>query len=250
MLQSSAETQPVERLLDAERTGVVEMNSARVYRILRGEILAGKLKPGERLVRRTQAKRLGVSAIPVLEALHRLEQDGLVETPAMHTARVRSLTIADVRDTMILREAIESQIARVLCQGGTREQFDELYLRADVLDEMMARLDPGLQEGVEKHLEFHLLMGKFSGAPLLLTELRRVWTRWFMLLAWVDAAMYPCRPGPHRRLIDAVASRDLLRADEAARFHVRGTPEEYEHLMKQQQKVLDKLREMNWVVSA
>ncbi len=53
--------------------------SRRVYAVLRDDIVAGRLKPGERLVRKAIAERLGVSTIPVIEALYMLEIDGYVE---------------------------------------------------------------------------------------------------------------------------------------------------------------------------
>ena len=50
----------------------------KVFRQLEEEILNGALKAGEQLTEVRISQRLGVSRTPVREAIHRLEQDGLV----------------------------------------------------------------------------------------------------------------------------------------------------------------------------
>ncbi|HEX7008932.1 MAG TPA: GntR family transcriptional regulator, partial [Phycisphaeraceae bacterium] len=82
-----------------------------VYQTLREEILNGQLKPGTRLVRRAVSARLGVSRMPVADALVRLEQDGLVESRPMIGARVVPLTPQRLRDDQVMREALECQAA-------------------------------------------------------------------------------------------------------------------------------------------
>lgn len=71
------------------------------YALLRDDILCGRLAPGERLVRKALAERLGVSTIPVIEALYMLEIDGYVENRALAGCRVRSLTMQEGEPTTI-----------------------------------------------------------------------------------------------------------------------------------------------------
>ncbi len=51
----------------------------RTYEHLKSVILSGRFRPGERLAEEHLAEELGVSRTPVREALHKLEQDGLIE---------------------------------------------------------------------------------------------------------------------------------------------------------------------------
>ena len=90
--------------------------SAKVYHTLRDEILSGALPPHTRLVRRTVSKRLGVSPMPVTEALLRLEQDGLVESEPMYGSRVKAWTLEAVQGDEVLREALECQAARLCAE--------------------------------------------------------------------------------------------------------------------------------------
>ena len=63
-----------------------------VFETLRQKILKGELKPGERLIEVALAQRLGVSRTPVREAIHKLEQEGLVVMAPRKGAQVATST--------------------------------------------------------------------------------------------------------------------------------------------------------------
>ena len=84
-----------------------------VYQQLRDKMLRGDLKFGTPLSRRALASELGMSLIPVSEAMQRLEMDGLVESWPRVGTRVTVPTVEDIRDFVILREALEAQAARL-----------------------------------------------------------------------------------------------------------------------------------------
>jgi DNA-binding GntR family transcriptional regulator len=73
------------------------------YRSVRDEILRGTLRPGMPLSRRRLARQLGMSVLPISDALRRLEEDGLVESRARAGTRVRIPTETDVRELYELR---------------------------------------------------------------------------------------------------------------------------------------------------
>src|SRR5262245_16696965 len=99
------------------------------------EITMGKLKPGELLSRRQIALRYGASYTPVIEAMVRLENAGLVETEAAQMARVRRMSIDAIQGNYVLREAYETQAIRLACERATTAEVDELYRRAEKVDE-------------------------------------------------------------------------------------------------------------------
>ncbi len=84
----------------------------RVYGALREEILDGRLPPGERLVLHELAARLGVSPIPVREALRLLERDDLVEVEPHTKVAVRALPVAEALWAAELRAHLEPVAAR------------------------------------------------------------------------------------------------------------------------------------------
>jgi DNA-binding GntR family transcriptional regulator len=201
--------------------------SAHVYEALHQEILSGTIPPATRLVRRDLGKRLGVSTIPVTEALLRLERDGLVESKPRSGTRVRALSLEAVRNDQVLREALECQAARLCAENASEYQVQELYALADALDGLLAAADPWSEAGMNKHLEYHLALAHASGYSVLAEELERVWLRRFVQLNWINAIIYPVPPHWHRQLTDAIATRDLAYAEAKMRHHVRYNIERY-----------------------
>ena len=75
-----------------------------------GELLRGELAPGSRLGQDEVAQRLGVSKIPVREALQRLAALGLLRFETNRGAFVPRLTVADAVENFALRRALEPQL--------------------------------------------------------------------------------------------------------------------------------------------
>lgn len=89
--------------------GKRELESERVARVLREDIVQGRRLPGQRLVERDIAAQLQVSRLPVREAIRILVADGIVVARPRSWAVVRSFTQKDVRDFAEVREALETQ---------------------------------------------------------------------------------------------------------------------------------------------
>lgn len=85
---------------------------------LRTMILDGVLAPGTPLRQEQLAERLGVSRMPLRQALQRLEQEGLVAFSPSGTAQVIELTKADVGELLDIREVVDGLAARVLARRG------------------------------------------------------------------------------------------------------------------------------------
>jgi len=193
----------------------------RVYRALQREITMGQIRPGQRLVRREIARRLGVSPIPVIEALLRLEQDGLVESKPNCGARARAITPETIANECMLREAIECQVARLVAESATGTQLADLEAAARRLDSLMQRTDPNSVIGMELHMEFHLQLAAIAGFPLLQQQLRGIWVRHLMQLNWLNASLDPVPEGWHVRLVGALRGSAPDAAESAMREHVR-----------------------------
>src|SRR6185503_12351375 len=86
---------------------------------LRHAIVTLELKPGETLDKGAICERLGVSRFPVSEALARLQAEGLVDILPQRGSMVSLVRIADVREYMLIRKALESEAVRVLIGNHT-----------------------------------------------------------------------------------------------------------------------------------
>ncbi|HEX3680301.1 MAG TPA: GntR family transcriptional regulator [Galbitalea sp.] len=105
--------------------------SETAYQLLRDEIIQWKLEPGTPLGEVETSLRLGVSRTPLREALSRLIAEGLVRTGPGRTAVVTSLSRGDIVELFELREALETQSARLAARRRERLVFESL--RADFL---------------------------------------------------------------------------------------------------------------------
>lgn len=196
--------------------------TTRVYTSLRDEIIAGGIKPGERMVRRKIGSRLGVSHIPVTEALLKLEVDGLVESKPLLGCRVKPLTIEDIRNDEILREAIECQAARLCAEHAGDELLTRLMNHARRLDRVSADADSRSKLGMDLHKEFHLMVAQGGGFPVLGQELSRVWFRRLMRVNWIKSTRFRPTPGDwHEQLVKVLMKRDPDKAEKKMREHVQ-----------------------------
>ena len=194
----------------------------RVYHTVRDEIVTGVLRPGDRLVRRSLAARLGVSPMPVTEALLRLEVDGLVESEPLYGYRVRPMTVDNLKNDQIMREAIECQVARLCAENATDAELATLLVEAKKLDKIFTFDARHPTISGRMHLEFHFHLACYSGFPRLAEELARVWFRRVMRISAIKALS--CRRVPkywHQRLVETIATRDVQTAEEKMRDHVR-----------------------------
>jgi DNA-binding GntR family transcriptional regulator len=197
------------------------------YLAIRGEILRGQLRPGTPLSRRRLAHELGMSVLPVTDALRRLEDDGLVESRARAGTRVRVPGAGDIRELYELREALESQSARLFSERATAAERLELRRLAEQVDVLFGRLpvrgdDPAFRFTVhDRHLQLHMCIAEHARSPLLKQMIER---NHVLILNWVfdvGARRTPLPPHFHSRLADVLASDDPGAADAAMRAHVR-----------------------------
>lgn len=129
---------------------------------LREEILRGVAGPGMLLAEAAVAERLGVSRVPVREALFLLEREGLVRFSPTGRAFVRELTPADFEELFALRLALEP-FAATLAAPGLRRDISALERNVAAT----ARAG-SVREVTELDLEFHGLIMEASGNGRLL----------------------------------------------------------------------------------
>ncbi len=112
------------------------------YERLREDIIQWRLQPGASLGEVELAERLGVSRTPVREALLRLTAEGLVSTDGGRTATVSAVSPDHIRDLYELREALETQAARLAARRRDAGVFQGL--RKDLQQRVD---DPGRADG-------------------------------------------------------------------------------------------------------
>lgn len=198
------------------------------YESIRTAILEGRLTPGTPLSRRKLADGLGMSAVPVGDAIARLETEGLVESRPRAGTRVRLATAEEILGNYVLREALETHSARLFAESATAAQRKSLLRAAEKLDltynalARKASVSPERSAAVERlHMDFHMLVAKAAGIPVLMSAIERSRVLLFNWLFSRSPAFQPFPERWHRDLAGILVSGTPSAAAEAMRLHVR-----------------------------
>jgi DNA-binding GntR family transcriptional regulator len=195
--------------------------SEHAYQSIRRLILRGQLPPGSSIPRRRLAEQLGVSFLPVSEALQRLEHEGLVESMPRIGTRVKIPTLQDVRGNYVIREALESQAARLYAEKASRDERREMEALAREIDAAQPDSEVDFFDFFSLHDRFHHRIAECTGCPSLWTAIEKTNT---LLHTWQYAALSDFREMPphyHQELIAVLNGGDPEAADRAMRAHVR-----------------------------
>lgn len=112
----------------------------KIVDVLREMLISGDLKPGQPLVESKIASQMGVSRVPVREAIQALSSEGLVEITPYRGTVVRRLDRRDIEELYSLRAAFESfAIQRIIA----RPEADVVERLKVCFDEMLAAARAG-----------------------------------------------------------------------------------------------------------
>jgi DNA-binding GntR family transcriptional regulator len=189
----------------------------RVLARLRADIIAGRLRPGDRLVERELADRFGVSRVPIREAIRALTTEGFVTAESPRRMVVRRLTRTDVDELFELREALEVYAAGLAAE---RAHLDDLADLAALLDHAaLATRTLDAEEITDVNTRFHDRILDAARNSLLTSALKPVEGR----LRWLTRRNeeWSTLLAEHRALYEAVASGDPEHARATALAHVR-----------------------------
>jgi DNA-binding GntR family transcriptional regulator len=110
-------------LLQPEKPRLAEW----AYDEIRRYIVDGALPAGTRLVEKKLTSSLGISRTPLREALHRLEQDGLIERNPGMGMSVTGLTLEELNEVMGIRAVLEGHCARLAAERISDEALTDLF---------------------------------------------------------------------------------------------------------------------------
>lgn len=186
-------------------------------------ILAGSLKPGDRLDEQELAERFGVSRTPVREALHQLAAAGLVEMRPRRPTLVRRLSSDDLADSFEALGEIEGLCARYAAERMTHAE--RLKLR-EVMQEAAAAV--GRNDAAtyrELDAEFHALIhaGAHNASLRRIAEQIRTQTAPYSSAPYTMTGYTPQISVPHSQheaVVAAILDRDPARAQAAMIDHI------------------------------
>jgi len=196
------------------------------YEALKGMILSSAFHPGERLSEVRLSELIGVSRTPLREALMLLEAEGLVIGRQNSGYSVVHFEPEAIRNLLVAREGLDAYVAEVACHTATDKDLERLQAVMAEIEEI-DRLQDGESRDPARELELGLKVHEVIVAatrnPVLQDMTRRLYEQlrvalWLEVL-WIDS--WDDAVEQHREIIEAVVARDLPRAVEAAREHIR-----------------------------
>jgi DNA-binding GntR family transcriptional regulator len=130
------------------------MNSAdKLREQLEQDIIAGNLKPGEKLDEVALTERFTVSRTPIREALHRLSSSGLIEIKPRRGAFVRKFSLAEIMEMFEVMSEMEGVCARLAARRINSEQRQQLQAALDACNK--AELEGDSDNFYHANVEFH-----------------------------------------------------------------------------------------------
>jgi DNA-binding GntR family transcriptional regulator len=139
---------------------VVRTLSDQTYEIVRRRILVGAMQPGTAVRQDVIAAELGVSKIPLREALGRLEQDGLLSSYPNRGYVVRDLSTDEASEVFALRLKLEPGAVAEACLRATPADHAAAEKALLALEAEMAKPDG---DHVSFNRAFHLALVRPGG---------------------------------------------------------------------------------------
>jgi DNA-binding GntR family transcriptional regulator len=211
-------TSALDRLSEVSVAGGHRTLAEKAFIALHEAILTGRLRPGERLPIEELADVLDMSAMPIREAVRRLDAAGLVENIPHRGARVTELSIDDLQEVYEARLALEPLTVRRAAERFT----DEL---AAVAAERLAALnrlpDDNSTATWAAHTAFHFALYDAAGSNWFLRLIRPLWeTSERYRLAAPMKRKLAARRGEHEAILQACIEHDGDRAALALHDHL------------------------------
>lgn len=199
--------------------------SEQAYRLIRERIESGRYVPGYRLVLAPIAGELGMSVVPVREAIRRLEAEGLVTFETNVGAQVSLIKETEYLHTMQTLALVEGSATALAAPSISADQIARARAINSRMRESLSHFDP--QRFTELNLEFHSVLFETCPNPHILDLVHRGWNR-MKVLRNSSFSFVPGRAqesvDEHERILRLIEDHaPVIDVEIAAREHRLGT---------------------------
>lgn len=136
-------------------------------------IVTGQIAPGSRLIISELASEMGISAMPVRDALTRLAAGGIVNLGKNRGYTVNVVSEAEFIEITDLRRTLEPIAAVAACQNARPDNFSVIFKLAEKFEESLEYSEP--HEGLKANENFHFSLYRLAKRPVLLQFLEKLW---------------------------------------------------------------------------
>ncbi len=191
------------------------------YQHLRDSILDGSLEAGAPLRQEEIAGRLGISRLPIREALRRLESEGLAMLRPRRGYVVASLNREEIDDVLDLQATLEARAGHAATLRTNDDVARELEACLAQLDRITSRAPVDVNAFAELNLKFHDTLFESSGRPFLCRTLRLLRSNAERYARVAAGMLIDLRQSQaeHRAILEAYRAGDAARVAELCWEH-------------------------------
>lgn len=192
-----------------------------VVRLVREDILEGKLVPGQRLVENALCEAYGVSRTVIREALRQLESESLISVVPNLGPIVAVLTEQEIKSIYVVRATLEGLAGKLFAENASASQCKDLVKLSKRLDKEYRKGDVESREFIKADFYRQLTTG--TGNEVLTESLRAMHARIavFRRFAFVDEArIEPSIEELETIIREAAVNRDGAAAWAACEHHI------------------------------
>jgi DNA-binding GntR family transcriptional regulator len=212
----------------------------RLAATIHARVLSGEIPSGTRLRQETLASEFGVSRTPVREALRKLESSGLVLVEPNRGAVVRGPTARDIREAYAVRAELEGFAAESAVSRILDSQLDSLRLAEQLFRHSVEGVIHDRRRGVDSDWStesdwerandlFHRVIQEAAGNRQLLAAISHLHQSFPRHVTWAalshSSHLLELNIEQHRRILEAIESRDTAGARRQMGDHVRSAGE-------------------------
>jgi len=204
-----------------------------VYLALRKALMSGSILPGSRISSRSIAASLGISTMPVREALKRLESDGALTSLVKSSFLVSYPSAREFEEILQIRLQMEGMLARNAVPLISLEQIREV----EWLQERMSQ-STSWRQVLNYNQQMHFTIYSAADMPYALSLVENIWVRIGPALHAIYGTKLSEEPFVHHNeIIQALKVRDPDMIDKAIRLDLEEAAETIEAKLRLEQAV-------------
>ncbi len=200
-----------------------------VTRVLRRRILEGRYPVDKFIRQETIALELGVSRIPVREALAQLEAEGLVVREKYRGAMIPRLSLGEIEEIYEMRAMIEPYLLRYAVKNISAEQVANLGRIVE-----RSRKTKAVKDWAGLNIDFHRSLFEAAGKPLAMQVLDNLLVRadrYLKLQNFRSSTTREESDTQHGQILKCVKSGDVEGAVAALTKHIRWNANDVKHTL-------------------
>jgi len=180
----------------------------RTYERLREALLNGEFLPGQSISLRSAAEALGISEMPVRQALGRLQAEGILVAHGNRTLTVPQLTSELIVEKRDVRIALEGLAAELAAQRATALEIEHLKAHFEAMKQAVLSTD--VRRYIAVNLQFHMCIYRAAKSGTLLTMIETICAKFAAYSRWANTDLAIGTLNNHARALKGMVRRDSV----------------------------------------